>query len=584
MSTKPDQQDPLRILAEAQLGLDAPVVTVPLRPAEELLHELQVHQIELEMQNETLRQTQLALEESRYLDLYEFAPVGYLTLTAHALILEINLTGAAMLGEDRSKLIQRRFARFIAAEDSEHWQQNFLRVTQHGDHQISEVTLLRGDGSRLPVRLDSLRLQKVGEDPVVRIVFSDISERKQAEEALASLEAARAAALADAEHLAQVKNDFLANMSHEIRTPLNGVLNLARIGQRDSGVGSDASATFARIHDAGRHLLAIVNDILDFSKIEAGKLTIERVAISLDAVIDHAVEFAAEKARAKGLTFTLHKAAGLPAGCLGDPLRLTQVLVNLLDNAVKFSEQGSVTLTARRDGGRLVFEIVDTGIGMSKEQVSHLFSAFEQADSSTTRHFGGTGLGLAISKRLVDLMGGEIHVNSVAWTGTRFVVQLPLDEIAPPAPLPPPAAVASAADLHLAGISILAAEDDALNRLVLKDLLSNEGAQVTCVVNGLLAVEQVERDGADSWDIVLMDIQMPVMDGHTAARRLRELSPDLPIIGLTAHAMEEERDKCLASGMAEHVAKPIEPDILVAAILRHARRRKNAGRSTEKPE
>ena len=279
----------------------------------------------------------------------------------------------------------------------------------------------------------SLRLKKAGEDPVVRIAFSDISARKQAEAALAALEVARTTALADAERLAQTKNNFLANMSHEIRTPLNGVLNLALIGQRDSIVGSDAATTFSRIYNAGRHLLAIVNDILDFSKIEAGKLSIERVAINLDSVIERAIEFANEKARAKGLTFTLHKATGLPAGCLGDPLRLTQVLINLLDNAVKFSEQGNVTLTVGRDDGRLMFEIVDTGIGMSKEQVGHLFNAFEQADGSTTRCFGGTGLGLAISERLVDLMGGEIYVNSIAGAGTRFVVRLPLDEIAPPA-------------------------------------------------------------------------------------------------------------------------------------------------------
>ena len=569
MSAKCPPPPRLRDDAEARLARAAPDV-IPAQSADKLLHELQVHQIELEMQNEALRQAQIALEESRdrYVDLYEFAPVGYCTLTREGLIAEINLTGAAFLGAERKGLIQRRFGAFVAPEDGDRWHRMFLRAMQRDTMQSCEMELRRGDGSRFHAQANCVKVLMEGEIPAVRIVLADITERKQAE-------AARVAALAEAERLARLKNEFLANMSHEIRTPLNGVLNLALIGRRDSDADSAAHAAFARIHDAGRHLLAVVNDVLDFSKIAAGKLAIEQVAIDPGATIDRAAEFAAEKARAKGLAFRLHKAADLPAACLGDPLRLTQILVNLLDNAVKFSDRGSVALTAGRDAERLVFQISDTGIGMSEEQVGRLFSAFEQADGSTTRRFGGSGLGLAIGKHLVDLMDGEIRVDSVAGAGTRFEVRLPLVEVAPPASAAGAGAAPSGRS-RLAGIAILAAEDDAVNRVVLEELIGYEGARLTCVDNGLLAIEQVEREGADAWDLVLMDIQMPVMDGHAAARRLLELAPELPIIGLTAHAVEGERDKCLACGMVEHVAKPFDLDSLVDAILRHIRRRKTA--------
>ncbi len=567
MNDRPSNLPPLRVAAEARLA-HAPI-PAPSRPTEELLHELQVHQIELEMQNEALRQAQVELEESRdrYVDLYEFAPVGYLTLTAGGLIAGVNLTGATLLGVERRALIDRRFVSLVAHEDSDSWYRHFLRALRQGERTSCEVELRRGDGIPCHARLDILRVAEDGEAPVVRVALTDIGERRQAE-------AARAAALAEAENLARLKNTFLANMSHKIRTPLNGVLNLALIGQRDSAAGSAAHATFSRLREVGRHLLAVVNDILDFSKIEAGKLAVERVAIDLGSVIDDAVGFAAEKAHAKGLAFRLRKAADLPAGCLGDPLRLTQVLINLLDNAVKFTDRGGITLTVGRDGGQLLFEVVDTGIGMSAEQTDRLFNAFEQADGSTTRRFGGTGLGLAITERLTDLMGGSIRVDSMVGSGTRFEVRLPLAEAAPPA-RPVPIEAAPAAGPRLAGLALLAAEDDAVNRLILDELLGREGAQVTCVDNGLQAVERVERDGAEPWNLVLMDIQMPVMDGHTAARRLRELAPGLPIVGLTAHAMEEERNRCLASGMVEHATKPIELDKLVASILRHARRRKD---------
>ncbi len=269
-----------------------------------------------------------------------------------------------------------------------------------------------------------------------------------------------------------------------------------------------------------------------------------------------------ERAEARGLVFRIRKAMDLPQVCLGDPLRLGQILMNLLSNAIKFTETGSVTLAVTRQDDWLEFTVSDTGIGMTPEQIERLFRPFEQADGSTTRRFGGTGLGLAITQRLVQLMGGSIRVESTPGRGSSFIARLPCVESDLPLPVHAPHI-----DEHLplAGLHILVAEDNEVNQEVILDLLANEGAFVTLVENGLEAVERVAHEG--SFDVVLMDIQMPVMGGHEATRRILQLAPDLPVIGQTAHAFAEEIQSCLDAGMVAHIAKPLDPDRLIELIL-----------------
>ena len=391
----------------------------------------------------------------------------------------------------------------------------------------------------------------------------DISELKAAE-------AATHEALNQAQYLAQAKSDFLANMSHEIRTPLNAVLGLAQIGMRENE-GRKSGETCGRILESGRHLLGVINDILDFSKIEAGKLAIETRPLALAAAADHAISLLADTAAGKGLTLSSSLADNLPGWVMGDALRLGQILINLVGNAIKFTATGEVRLTVTRDADLTSFAITDTGIGMSPEQVERLFTAFEQADGSTTRQYGGSGLGLAISRQLARLMGGDIEVASTSGHGSTFTLRLPLPATAAPErPVEP----ALPAGPRLAGLSILAAEDVEINRLVLADLLQQEGARVVFAENGQQAIDHLAtREQRDSFDVVLMDVQMPVLDGLTATRRLRVLAPDLPVIGLTAHALADERTKCLDAGMVEHVTKPIDIDALVAAIRRHVANR-----------
>ncbi len=414
------------------------------------------------------------------------------------------------------------------------------------------------------------------------IILQDVTERIRKDEELAryrdSLEelvAARTADLetarAEAERLARVKSEFLANMSHEIRTPLNGVLGLARMGYRES-VGRDAAQnTFGRILSSGQLLLGIINDILDFSKIEAGKLGIEAIEVDLIKVIGDTLALMDERAEDKGLTIRLQRAPSLPAACISDPLRIGQILVNLLSNAIKFTEHGSVTLYAGAEGGQLVLRISDTGIGMRQADIEKVFAPFEQADNSTTRRFGGTGLGLTITHRIVGLMGGSLRAESVEGQGSSFEVRLPYVPLAAAPAETEPEGADGEPGTRLTGIRVLVAEDNEVNQMVLEDHLCSEGAEVTLVDNGQAAIDCVLAKGAASFDVVLMDVQMPVMDGHTATRLLGGIAPDLPVIGQTAHALDEERAACLAAGMVDHLAKPIEPEAMVRSILRHRR-------------
>jgi PAS domain S-box-containing protein len=417
-------------------------------------------------------------------------------------------------------------------------------------------------------------------DEVIAFV-RDITDRR-------SLEADRERARLRAVELATAKSEFLANMSHEIRTPLNGLLGLAQIGLRDVG-DAGTRETFGAILGSGRLLLGIVNDVLDFSKIEVGKMRVEQHPMSPRAIAEEAVALLRERAEAKHVALELEVDPALPAQCLGDALRMQQVLVNLLSNAVKFTEEGGVKMwiglqpaLARADGAAassphdLVVRVSDTGIGIVADQIPQLFAAFQQADTSTTRRFGGTGLGLAISRRLAQLMGGDILVRSAPGIGSTFELRLPCDGTGAVADAGDAAAPSDARRFadpavprRLDGLRVLVAEDNEVNQIVLERALTLEGARPVTVGDGRQAVHRVLSDGRDAYDVVLMDIQMPEMDGYEATRRILELAPDLPVIGQTAHAMRDERRDCLAAGMVDHIAKPIDFGELVEVITRH---------------
>jgi two-component system, sensor histidine kinase len=371
------------------------------------------------------------------------------------------------------------------------------------------------------------------------------------------------AAQARAEQANLAKSAFLATMSHEIRTPLNGVLGMAQAMSRDRLTGPQRERLDV-IRQSGEALLAILNDVLDLSKIEAGKLEIEIVDFDLSTLGQGAWSAFTAIAHDKGLDFVLDidDASGRYRG---DPTRIRQILYNLISNALKFTERGEIKVTAAYDAGMLSLAVSDTGPGIAPANLPRLFAKFDQLDSSTTRRFGGTGLGLAICQELASLLGGDIGVTSVEGQGSCFTLTVPVERLGDEA-----AGVADAADeeVEAMALRVLAAEDNAVNQLVLKTLLEQVGVSPHVVADGRAAVEMWEEG---EWDVILMDVQMPIMDGLAATAAIRRLEAErgrarTPIIALTANAMSHQIQEYLAAGMDGHVAKPISAAALYAAL------------------
>ncbi|SDN79112.1 ATP-binding protein [Vreelandella arcis] len=349
------------------------------------------------------------------------------------------------------------------------------------------------------------------------------------------------------------KSDFLAMVSHEIRTPLNGVIGMSEL-LREPADRVQVADYANTIHESANQLLAMINEILDFSKIEAGHLTLETAPTAVKSLVESVVALFKPRAQAKGLALTSHIEEKVPAWVMVDAGRLRQILLNLIANAIKFTDYGSVEVRVSATDDRLCFDVTDTGCGLSIAQQQHLFEPFQQADASVARRFGGTGLGLAISKRLSEAMRGELSVDSQPGEGSTFRCQLPLIEATPyhgtPLPSPP-------TQQRFSGTSLLLVEDNAINRKVATELLSRLGCEVICVENGEDALAMVEVQRVQ---LIFMDIQLPDKDGLEVTRELRAKGgwlTGVPIVAMTAGGAEDDRQRCLQAGMNDYITKPL---------------------------
>ncbi|HEY4037421.1 MAG TPA: response regulator [Burkholderiaceae bacterium] len=512
-------------------------------------------------------------------------------------VIEASDAFCSMLGYSRQEVIGMNVAqweaRFTAAELAVALRKQFERrfrslfVTRHR----------RKDGTVFDVEVSGFPLELDGK-PVLFNSSRDITERLRAEEALraseqrlvalnaelerrvaertAELEAARK----EAERLTRIKSDFLANMSHEIRTPMNGVLGLANLLRR-TGATPRQLEYLDKIEASGRYLLGIINDILDLSKIDAGKLHLTLQDFRLDELVRDVAAVVGDRALAKGLEFRVDMAYA-PQWLHGDSVRLAQALVNFLGNAIKFTEQGGVVLRCRvlekADTSYLLrFEVTDTGIGLTKDEQARIFEPFEQGDNSARRKYQGSGLGLAITKRIADLMGAQVGVESEAGKGSSFRFTVRLNKGTArfqghEAPLLESAETLLAR--HFSGTRVLLAEDDPVSREVAQHLLESAGLRVGVAENGADAVRMVE---AEDFALILTDVQMPLMDGLEATAAIRALPgrQALPVLAITASAFDEDRRRCLDAGMNDIIVKPFEPKRLFETVLKWLSKRRD---------
>ncbi|WP_448190737.1 PAS domain S-box protein [Azospirillum sp. sgz301742] len=524
--------------------------------------------------------------EERLNAMLENAVDAIITIDGRGLVQSVNPACLTMFGYTAAEMLGANIHRLMPSHHAVH-HDDLMRASRRSEQydvigRSRELVARRKDGSEVLIEM-SISEVRVNNRCFYTGVIRDITERKRAQQALvdanfyleqrveertAELQAARL----KAEEAARAKADFLAMMSHEIRTPMNGILGMVRL-LLDTPLNAEQRDYGQTVLYSGEALLTILNDILDMSKLDAGRLGLECVDVDLKRLIASVAALMSSRAAEKGLTLETRVAPDARCFVRGDPTRLRQVLLNLVSNAVKFTERGGITLTVEPAGGMDVrFAVTDTGIGVPEAVQPDLFTEFFQADSSISRRFGGTGLGLAICKRIVTLMNGRIGVESRPGTGSVFWFTVPLETAAEPGEADAPEPVA----VRLRPLRVLLAEDNPVNRKVAVALLTRQGHAVMVANDGAEALEHVRLG---RFDVVLMDMQMPRMDGLEAARRIRAmpgLRGTIPIIALTANALAGDAERCLAVGMNDHVPKPIVPEVLAAALARQCGTRAEA--------
>jgi PAS domain S-box-containing protein len=538
---------------------------------------------------------ELQEQEKQYRGIFEAVTSGLLIFNLRGEVVEANPAACRMYGEPRRHMVGLPAGGFLREPALPPFREIKSRIHSEGRFSM-EATALRSDGCQLDVEfcLSAFRFQG---RPHLLAVVDDVSERKATQQHLRDYADALQAAnrcLEDysfkAQAATEAKSEFLANMSHEIRTPMTAILGFAEVLRSEGDISKAPKERIEAIDTLlrnGNYLLRLINGVLDLSKIEAGRVEIERVPTSPKQIVDDVFSLLGMQARSKGLCLRIDYRSAIPELIETDPTRLRQILINLVGNALKFTERGEVCVEVnllRRSAtdAQIAFTVADTGIGISADQQERIFEPFAQADQQESRRETGTGLGLAISRQLARALGGDLTLESEPGAGSRFCLRIetgPLGSV----PLVHPSGERSArgeepdlsADHGTAirlSARVLLAEDGLDNQRLVSFMLERAGAEVTAVENGKLAVDEVLSavERGSPYDVVLMDMQMPVMDGYQATARLREEGYRGPIVALTAQAMTADRQRCLAAGCDDYATKPIERASLLSLVAKHA--------------
>jgi PAS domain S-box-containing protein len=555
------------------LGLSG-IVTLSLLVIRHLLRQQHlIKRLEQANINETEARRNSEKFSAEIQDLYNNAPCGYHSLDSDARIIAINDTELKWLEYTREEVVGKLFIYDLLEEETaKSVRENFPQFKQKGVVRERRLIMRAKSGRTFPVVLNSIAIyDNKGNYVSSRSTVNDITEQQKIETALKE-------AKQQADASAHVKEQFLANMSHEIRTPINSVIGFTNLLQK-TPMAEEQKQFVNLIQSASENLLTIINDILDISKIEAGMLRIEKNPFSLRGLCNSIETMFYHKAREKNLSFSIFIQDNIPDTLTGDAVRLTQILVNLISNAIKFTQKGGITinitsLVQTRETARLRFSVKDSGIGIPSDKLEAVFERFEQGETDTTRKYGGTGLGLSIVRNLIQLQDGNITVNSDPGKGTEFIFDIEYSLV--------PVSEALATVLTektdvgpgaFPDAKILVVEDNAMNQLLIKYTFQSWKMNFELADNGEKAIEWLQRD---QFDLVLLDIQMPLMDGYATSQAIRkELKSDIPIIAMTAHALAGEREKCLSNGMNDYISKPIHEKELYTLLKRYLSDNKN---------
>lgn len=506
---------------------------------------------------------ELAESEESYRKLFEESQDAIYISDIKGSLLSVNNATVQLFGIPKNEMIGMSVYNLYANPDDR--DAFMVEMNVKGAVSNYEITLKKNDGTHIECFFSST-VRKNSQNEIIGYqgIIRDVTEHKRTTELIKAKELAEKSAI--------LKERFLANMSHEIRTPMNAVLGMLNLIE-DTQLNPQQKKYFEGIRISSEHLLVLINDILDFSKIEAGKLDFEKINFNLYDVLTNVVQTLGIKASEKNLDLLLHIEPDVPKNLVGDPTRLLQIMLNLVSNGIKFTYKGSVQIsvnTVEEDAKhvRLHFRVKDTGIGIPADKIDLIFQSFSQVTTSTTRKFGGTGLGLTITKKLVEIQGGSIHVNSKLGEGSTFLCELRYKKTEGDAPKTEPINLKNISKQPLHNLRILLTEDNELNRVVATDTIKKwgENIQIDAAENGKIAIEKLQTN---TYHLVLMDVQMPEMDGITATQIIRNdlKLKDLPILAMTAYATTGEAEKVIIAGMNDYISKPFDPNKLYQKIV-----------------